>query len=388
MVTPDPTLWREPNFNPAGFPEMINCESMEVVHTNLDFRGLTPARAKCRNEKLRWFLNGCCRRVTGTLKIEPEIGWRRPLGQALKRLAPGSFDVIVASGGPFISFPVAAEFSRRTRKPLVLDYRDFWSQNPHLPILGGPINRFMEHRALAHAAGITTVSPSYAEALKSSAKKSSDVEVMTNGFDPEEAVRVENADPHGVVYLGTLYPPIRDLQPIFLALRHLSESGFKFQDPDPFLYYGTDHLSVKSAAKAHGVDHLVRSHSSVPRVAALQIQASSKLAVVLVSNRCESSVAEKGILTGKIFELIGLGTQTLVIAPQDADVRKVAKDVSYVQFAAGREIERIASIIAQRLSLPANRSRPADQFSWERIAQEYSKFLSRVISKHPRDASC
>lgn len=382
VVTPDPQVWLEPNYRPAGFPVLLEEGYIRVRHTGLGLKGLTSARVKCTDQKLSWLINGLSRRLAAKLRIEPEIGWKRPLKTALAELDPDHFDVILASGGPFLSFPVAAEFSRRWRKPLVLDYRDFWSQNPHLPALHGPINRRRERQALAQASCVTTVSPTYESAMAAVVPGKCMVRTITNGFDPEEMARIDpEAGPrHDVVYLGTLYPPTRDLTPVFLALRQLRESGFQFPSKTPFHYYGIDSRLVTPAAEEHGVATLVQCHPNVSRAEALQIQAGSKLSVVLISNGAESTVAEKGILTGKLFELLGLGVRSLVIAPPDADARKVVQNVPYFHFAGGSEVPKIAAIIADSLKEPRARSRPSCEFSWTQIADDYAGLLRCVLS--------
>ncbi len=136
---------------------------------------------------------------------------RRPVfDEASRLLARGKFDVIVATGEPFVLFRYAAILSRRHGVPWIADYRDLWRLN-HVRGGGGAAERmllawegFHERRLLRSATFAVTVSDELAAALSAYLGKT--VHVIPNGaeltlFDGAGA-RFER---FSLVYTGILY---------------------------------------------------------------------------------------------------------------------------------------------------------------------------------------
>ena len=70
--------------------------------------------------------------VATRLLCGPGVDWRPALRQALQRIPSGDHvRIAVATGPPFISFGTVAGWAGRRRIPLLLDYRDLWTSNPH-----------------------------------------------------------------------------------------------------------------------------------------------------------------------------------------------------------------------------------------------------------------
>jgi hypothetical protein len=98
--------------------------------------------------------------------VEPMVGWHFAARSYLKRLIPGSIDVVLASGWPFGSFSLAEEVASRQRCPFVLDYRDLWTSNPFNPYLNTSRNRDREIGLLGRCAAAVVVSPHMREVLR------------------------------------------------------------------------------------------------------------------------------------------------------------------------------------------------------------------------------
>jgi glycosyltransferase involved in cell wall biosynthesis len=126
------------------------------------------------------------------------------------------FDIIIATGEPFILFKHAAELSCMYRVPWVADYRDCWTNAPkhdnlrHFEKLIFSILQIIEKRIIKTASLITTASPSYKERLQRlhPGKK---IEVIYNGSDIDSAYSYEllsiNAhnDCFEIAYAGIFY---------------------------------------------------------------------------------------------------------------------------------------------------------------------------------------
>ena len=97
------------------------------LQTDHSFKFLNPWALKCRDNGLAHIFGGIVRKSVRALDLEPEIGWQRHLKRICRSFKSGDFDVILATGGPFLSFKVAMDLSERISCPFVVDYRDLWT---------------------------------------------------------------------------------------------------------------------------------------------------------------------------------------------------------------------------------------------------------------------
>jgi glycosyltransferase involved in cell wall biosynthesis len=122
---------------------------------------------------------------------------------------------VLATGNPFVSFPVAWLLGRALRRPYVLDYRDSWTFNQFTEELlhpeGGKVLRW-EERVVGRAAEVVFVNQVmldwHARRYPAAADR---MRVVPNGWDPdvlgEVPFRPPAADqPLRFGYLGTVTP--------------------------------------------------------------------------------------------------------------------------------------------------------------------------------------
>ncbi len=148
---------------------------------------------------------------------DKQIPWRRAaIRRGRKLLATGDFSVIFASHEPRTSLLVAAQLSKETGIPCVLEYRDLWTGNPYYHItqptgLHRWIHRNLERRALQQATRVSAVSRGIAEYVT---KVHGDIlrnpiDLNYNFFDPEEYplkhAESRRSSPFVVSYTGALY---------------------------------------------------------------------------------------------------------------------------------------------------------------------------------------
>lgn len=107
---------------------------------------------------------------------------------AIQTLRNDPPDVVLASGPPFFTFVSALFVARRFGVPLVLDYRDEWTECPFDFVSKGEHDRAWERRCLTHADGIlfTTVSHLQHQLATFPELDSRKVHVVPNGWEPED----------------------------------------------------------------------------------------------------------------------------------------------------------------------------------------------------------
>jgi glycosyltransferase involved in cell wall biosynthesis len=324
------------------------------------------------------------RKACTVLQIDPEIGWTRAALKAARRLEGEQFDLVFASAPPFAVLTLAMRIADRLRLPYAVDYRDLWTLNPmrKRPPAARHVRR--DREVLARAAAATVVSPSLAELLRAQPGAAEKVHVLPNGYRRED---LENVRPtafghFAILYAGTFYLPHRSIRPILEALA-LLERREALAQPWKFHYYGHQGSHVASVAAEVGLpESRIELHGAVPRAEVLAATAGAGLVTVITTVNREGTLADRGVVTGKIFEAVGLERPMLVIAPPASDVESVLATAGRGRVIAGTEIESIASYIAH----VANGGRIAgavqpDAYEWSRLGERLSAILSGALMR-------
>lgn len=281
------------------------------------------------------------------------------------------WDVVVSTYSPYITMAIAYRLRRQQiAARWVADYRDLWTGNQvytGLPLFRG-IERWLEHRFLSTADCVTTVS----DGLRTELEKvtvGQRVQVVTNGIDFDDLDSLESTSifpPDGkfrLVYTGTVYPGLRDPEPLFRGLADLFARNPEFRDQVEVIFVGGRPAGVTEAAVRHGVGDVVSYRGMVPRHDALRMQRDTG-ALVFLETRSESG----GILTGKIFEYISSGRPILGIGvvPESA-VGGLFSGLEHA-YALGEAPQAIAECIASLLQ-----SRPVSCEGNLVAARKYSR---------------
>jgi len=379
VVTPRPNLSRHVE-NTAKADAAIAAEGIRQIFTNHQWRSLAPTFFKCRNERLGWLISGVCRRAAERLGIDWGVGWIKPAERACSKLTPNDVDLILVTGPPFATFVLAERISKKLGRPYVVDYRDPWSE-PGSSEVG------LEASLLAGAAAVTTVSKSWARDLEARYQLGTKLHVVTNGFDPEDLTGVPAHDfgHFAIVYAGIFYPPTRVITPVLEALQRLK--GKHGSENCHFHYFGNYGDHVQEEAVRIGVADRVKLHGKVSRSEALSAIRGASIAVVINSVLEKASGRITGWVPAKVFEMIGLKTPILLIAPSGTDIESIAETEGVVRRFSGEDIDGIASFLEQllagRTSMEVQSS--SNKYSWESIARALDSILRTKLMKTQTD---
>lgn len=386
VVTPDPRLWRNQN-DSSQVDSNLDREHVRRISTGHRWRCLVPGHLKCSDGAVGNFLSGVCRTIARSLGLEMMIGWGREAESACARLSPNDVDVILVSGPPFIGFRVAKSLSARLRCPYVLDYRDPWIENS-----GGDTTRndqavrSEQSEIIEASSAVTVVSPSL---LKWRFNIGAKQHVISNGFDPEELRDVVPYDfgHFAIVYTGVFYPPNRVITPVMAALRRLSEiysSRSGGTKEWKFHYYGpgTDH--VLREAQAYGVTDKVIVHGRVSRAESLSAVRGAAISVVIASVIDHVIEAERYIVTGKLFEALGVRTPVLFICPPGSDADQVTETTGLVRMLPAKDIEGIATFFQEVMSGEIPVVRRLDAYTWPNLIKQFDNILWQAIRQYTR----
>jgi glycosyltransferase involved in cell wall biosynthesis len=379
VVAPDPSLWQSPDDMERVAAEMDRWGA-HMIYTGHRWRCLSSGHLKrSYRHGIRWFLEGIPRLVARTMSVDEMVGWYPEAERACAKLRPGDVDVVLATGGPFGAFRVAQGLARRLRCPYVLDYRDLWTGNPHAHSRDRDGDQTAERRLLEGCTAVSVVSPSIAQYLSHRFGVTEKVHVIPNGYDPADLESIEPmAFGHlATVYAGGFFPPKSDAGPLMRTLRRLAE--LEPVRPWRFHYYGPSDVHVREAAKVHGVGQMVEVHGMVPRRECLAAIRGATAAVVVVSVYNTADIADRGIITGKVFEPIGLGTPVLVVAPPGSDVVAVIETVGGGAVFSGSNTEGMAAYLADVMRGSAPYSRHPEEYSWPRLIYKMDAMLRQAV---------
>jgi len=361
--------------------EGVNWITVGTATWSADSSGAVVPAWERRRSLLRRAVQGVARRV---FRLPWDELWSLHAYVSLTLRPPIHPDVVLATGMPFSSFLLARILARRFKVPYVLDYRDPWTANPYRAHGGRPtLVQRLERWALSRARGTTMVSPSQADAQHDAFADCPRPTVITNGFDPEQLdqSRQPAADRCTIIYAGILYPGKRDIDPVLNALRVAHHNRSAHGRPFEFRYYGAHAELVRQKVSEYQIDSLSQVRGQTCQTDVLTAISRADVCVVITGMQDRAGAAERGIVTGKIFEAIGLGTPILLISPRDSDARHILKAAgSSGRAFCASEVEAMADWLMEVNLRPPQRPSPSPRFSWSDLAKDFDMVLRKALS--------
>jgi glycosyltransferase involved in cell wall biosynthesis len=206
--------------------------------------------------------------------------------------------------------------------------------------------------------------------------------VVTNGYDAGEmnGTRGERFDHFAIVYTGQFYPPISVVTPIMALLASLKAIRGRPVPGWAFHYYGDAKDYIQNEAVRFGVAEQVVIHGHVPRGESLAAVRGAGIAVVLTSVKSDSTLEERGIVTGKIFEAIGLSTPILLIAPPGGDAEVILETAGAGKRYEGGDIDGMTDYVLQVMGGFRPVKRRPEEYEWGNVAKRLDRVLRSVTS--------
>jgi glycosyltransferase involved in cell wall biosynthesis len=376
VLTPHPSLWRH-----VEAPEVMDAnlerESIRRLATAHHWPWLAGSSVKRSSTTVSWLVGGIGRRLLEYVARDGAIGWTRAAQAACSGLPRGEFDLVLASGPSFSAFGLAKRLAQKFGCPYVLDYRDLWSQNLHHP---ARFAFYSEASVLAGSSAVTTVSPSWSVMLDRCFGLGGKLHVISNGYDREQLAGVvpHKFDDFAIVYTGTFWPPKRVCSPLMAALSRLRQEHADLPRWT-FHYYGKHERHVLEQARQFGVERHVIVHGQVSRGEALAAVKGAGAAVVITSVVADPTPSDNGMVTGKIFEAIGLGTPTVLIAPPGSDANAVGQTSGLARGFVPHDADGIASYLRELMDGTTCQPRDPTVFAWDNIVKRLDGVLRGVI---------
>jgi glycosyltransferase involved in cell wall biosynthesis len=223
---------------------------------------------------------------------------------------------IYSSCPPNICHLVALKLSQQTQLPWVADFKDMWSDYPHIhpTRLHRNIMLRWESKIIHHASSVITVNPGISHDLLERYPAFYDkIHTIVHGFDPEEQDNVNplNFDKFTLVHTGSFFEP-RQIPDYFLAAmaQWLKQKPSR-RDNTQVLFIGTLNSRHKQLIQDMKLNDVVNCLGSMERKKVIQYQHAADGLILLVGDGKRSEI----VLPAKTWEYLAAKRPVLCMAP-------------------------------------------------------------------------
>jgi len=259
------------------------------------------------------------KKVSDRFFPDPKIGWVSPAVKLGRILAENRrYQCVLSTSPPVSAHLVAMKLAREFKLPWIADFRDFWTgykaedwfdREPQ-------VSRAKELLAeiTSSAAAVTVVNPAISEYLGQG-------EVIYNSFDEDRAklwTGPTRSDRFVVGVLGTV-DELRPIEPLFAVMATIREKNRDIYDRIELLQVGTVNLkNLQSQIDKYGLRDKCDMRGLVKRDRTIEILSESSMLYIGMA-----SPHGKGILPGRVFEMLGSGRPILGIAPSGSELERL-----------------------------------------------------------------
>ncbi len=363
--------------DPIGQP-LPSHPNLEIIETGHDFPELAHWWVKERPGRFFKVAGKLGRGFCQALDFDYALGWIRHVKEAANAFKKGDIDLVLTTGSPYMTFNLAAQLASSLNCPYVLDYRDLWTNDPH-HFVKKPWIIHEEKRLLAEAGAVVIVSNGFKEKLAQTTGINK-ITVITNGYDSKllNSIEPKSFSEPAFVYTGRFMPPLSTPLPIMAALAKLQQLAP--EKPWKFHYYGQNGEIVEKAAQKYGLQSRVINHNIADRKECLAATKGARGSFVSISEKRWADTAERGIITGKIFEPLGLNTPVIAITPHDSEVAHIVQNTNGGRAFWAGEIAEMAAYLKELLSTDIKPQSHSTAYSWQELGKRYSNLLKEVIA--------
>jgi glycosyltransferase involved in cell wall biosynthesis len=240
----------------------------------------------------------------------------------LKAIRKERADFILSSSPPQSVHLLGERLAAWTGKPLIVDFRDLWTQNTsylerELPGYLTRRDRRLEQRVLRRAAGITVNTDTFKKQLLENNPTLNDdnIEVVNNGVDPDDfrefAARPSRSDRFTMLYTGSLYGEHRNPEFFLQAIRSWLDRDAGLVDRIRLRFIGNWSAEHIGLIEKYDLDAVIQRDGWLPQRDALAATFAADLLLLFQGFDPVLSAA----IPRKLFEYLVTNKPILAFAP-------------------------------------------------------------------------
>jgi glycosyltransferase involved in cell wall biosynthesis len=316
------------------------------------------------------------------------IGW---LSFAVRRgeeiIKKENINVIYATAPIYTSLLIGCLLKRKTGKPLVIDFRDPWTQNVFAKYptrLHKKIEEKMEKHVLMTADYIITATePMRLKLIEKYPFIKGKCATITNGFDPEDfkgLTRSTNREKFTITFTGYLYG-LRTAKYFLIALKELIKERKEMEDKIQVLFAGPMSKQTEHLVKDLSPPNVLKLVGYVSHQESLKLMLDSDLLLLIIAPE------EPYTYTTKLFEYLGTKRPILALVPPQgvaADLIRSTKAGIIVPPKDTNSIKQAIFKLFQEWERGDLRTIQSDVSEYDRkvLTEKLSEVFRRVYSKH------
>ncbi len=257
---------------------------------------------------------------------DTHVGWLPfALHYGAAAIRKEDIDIIFATAPAFTSLLIGYALKKRTGKPLVLDYRDPWTQNAFITYPTGlhrKLEEKMERAVLQSADYIVTTTEEISQRLiEKYPFIRNRCETIPNGFDSDDfrgLKRSASSDRFTITYAGKFYG-LRTARHFLTALRNLFGKNNHLKDRIRVVFAGPEDRHTVRLVQELGLQDVVEMTGFVAHRESLQLMMNADVLLLVMS---QGEVVGNGtgtmMIPGKTFEYLAARRPILALAPEGA----------------------------------------------------------------------
>jgi len=261
------------------------------------------------------------KRVSDRFFPDPKVGWVRPAVKLGRVLAENKrYRCLISTSPPMSTHLVAMKLSKEFGIPWVADFRDFWTGYKAENWFDRESQIARARKLLADitsmATTVTVVNPAIAEYLGTG-------KVIYNSFD-DDRVKLWKPPPQNDLFtigvLGTI-DDLRPVEPLFSVAASIRDRAPDVYDRLKLLQVGTVNLDdINGLIEKYALKDKCDLRGPAKRERTIEILSESSMLYIGLA-----SPHGKGIVPGRIFDMLGSGRSILAIAPSGSEVERLVE---------------------------------------------------------------
>jgi len=253
--------------------------------------------------------------------------WIKPSVKFLKDyLQKHKIDAMVSTGPPHSMHMIAHGVKKKFDIPWLADFRDPWTNIDFYDKLmltkyADKKHRRMESDVLTYADKVVTVSENWAKDFITLGSEK--VEVLTNGFDPDDFNFSKPAKRNNFLlcHIGSLNKD-RNPDTLWKVISDICKENEYFRKKLKFSFIGANDYSLKTSLSDKGLIGHTEFHQYMPHTEVIKEASKANVLLLLLNNTPNI----EGIIPGKLFEYIALYRPILCIGSTTGGSAKIINE--------------------------------------------------------------
>jgi glycosyltransferase involved in cell wall biosynthesis len=306
------------------------------------------------------------------------------LPRALGLARESRFDCVITSSPPHSGHAIGLALRRRG-VAWIADFRDGWTFEPQQgswPLgLQARADGALERLVARKADALVAVTSPIADDLRR--RYAARVELITNGYDPEESPGVGEdglLDPrrHSLVHTGRMAAARSSPEPLLDGLRQLKAETPAAAERLELVLAGPLSAEEQELAAAPDLQGLVRPLGQLPRSRALALQRAADSLLVVTEGSRRRSVA-----TGKLFEYLAAGRPVLVLG-EETEAARIVADAGAGFAVSATDPGAIAAALRRLVDSPPGQGASPEnvsRYSYPELVQRLDELIEDVCER-------